>query len=119
MNIVTRFFKLFFDEWEEKGVSVPLMYDPVADRASLTILFPYISFWLTVGSLIGLHFVPAMWPASVGCGMLWLVSTILYMIRKLSKAKIDFDDKTLELDSGEESPKDTSTVGSNVTPDPV
>lgn len=90
---------MFFDEWETKGVSVPLMYDPVTDKASLTVLFPYVSFWLTVASLVAMHFYSNIWPASFGCGLLWLCSTILYMIRKLNKAKLDFDDKTIELES--------------------
>lgn len=115
--MIMKLFKILLEEWDTKGVSVPLMYDPVADKASITILFPYISFWMTCVSLVALHFYPAMWPATIGCGSLWLVSMILYMIRKLSKAKIDFDDKTLELSN--DSAEDSGTVGGNVRPDPV
>lgn len=117
MSIFTKIFKFFFDECETKGVSVPLMYDPVADRASITILFPYVSFWATAISLVFLHVFPNVWPATLGCGMLWLLSTVLYMIRKLSKAKFDLNSKTIEFDSEPESQNSGTTV-SNVTANP-
>lgn len=117
MGILTKIFSFFFTEWETKGVSMPLMYDPVADRASITVLFPYVSFWLTIVSLIFLHFFPSIWSATLGCGMLWVLSTVLYMIRKLSKAKFDLNDKTIEFDSEPES-KD-SEVGGKVASNSV
>ena len=33
--------------------------------------------------------------------MCWAIATILYMFRGLDKAKIDLDDKSIELDSSE------------------
>ncbi len=116
MGLFSKLFKVFFDEWETKGVSVPLMYDPVTDAASLTALFPYVSFWLTIASLIGLHFFEGIWQASVGCGMLWLLSTVLYMIRKLSKAKFDLNDRSIEFESESQ---DSVPTGGNVKPDSV
>lgn len=116
---IKKFLITVFDEWEIKGLSIPLMHDPVSDKASITVLFPYVSFWLTVLSLIAMHFDPSIWSATLGCGFLWLLSTVLYMIRKLNKAKLDFDDKSIELEA-DESPDESqepSTAGRGIIPD--
>lgn len=120
MIVMKKILTVIFGEWETKGVSMPLMYDPVADKASLTVLFPYVSFWLTFFSLIAMHFYPSIWSATFGCGLLWLLSTVLYMIRKLNTAKIDFDDKSIELEAEETECKvqeDPSTTGRGAVPD--
>ena len=82
-----------------KGIKVPLFYDPVTDMPSITILFPYVSFIIAIISIIALHFYPQFMVGTSFAVVVWVISTVLYMIRKLHKAKFDLDDKTIEIES--------------------
>lgn len=96
--------KAIKDKWKEwciKGVNLPYAHDPVTGKPSITLLFPYITFVLAVGSVIALHFKVGMLIATVVAIMFWALSVVFYMIRKLNKAKLDLNDGTIELDNGE------------------
>lgn len=97
--------KKLFISWSTKGVKLPYGYDPVTKAPSITIVFPYITFIIACVSVIGLHFFPKMLVATSMSIFFWGVSVIFYMLRKLSKATIDFDDKLISLDSGVSSDK--------------
>lgn len=90
--------------WKEfciKGMHLPFAHDPVTGKPSVTLLFPYLTFVITVISIIALHFKPSLVFATSMCIIFWALSVVFYMLRKLSKAKFDLDNKSLELDSGE------------------
>ncbi len=90
-------------DWSHSGLRLPFIYDPSTNGPSITLMFPYITFLLAILSTIALHFKVELFVATSTTLMFWLVSTILYMIRRITKAKIDLDDKSVELDGGEES----------------
>ena len=84
-----------------------MIYDPKAKRTSVTATFAYGFFILTVISLIRLHIETSenSLTPTVTTALCWLLATVLYMFRSLEKAKIDLDDKSIELDSSDEADK--------------
>ena len=85
----------------DDGFRLPFLHDPVTKKPSITLLFPYITFVLSLVSVILLHFWPSIIIATITSIMFWVLSVIFYQLRKLQKAKFDVDDKSFELDSGE------------------
>lgn len=89
-------------EWAETGLRLPGAYDNKTGKASVTLMFSWISFAIAAISVIMLHFkqfdATATWTA-IG---FWVMGTVLYMLRKLQKVKFDADDKEIELDAGDE-----------------
>ena len=85
------------------GVKVPMILDPQTNEPSVTITFSYIFFISSLVSLFFLHKNPQLIAASVTTVLCWAIATILYMIRKLHKAKIDLESRSIELESNEQS----------------
>jgi len=90
--------------WADRGVSMPIIRDPVTDMPSITLTFPYIAFALAVHAVIQLLGVNTLY-GTVAALLLWLMATILYLIRKLNKVKLDIDQQSLELEGGDSEPK--------------
>ena len=88
--------------WAVNGVYVPFIYDQSTKGPSMTLAFSYITFVLSILSIIALHFKVELFVATTTTLVFWLIATILYMIRKITKAKFDLDDKSFELDNGED-----------------
>ncbi|PCI45901.1 MAG: hypothetical protein COB41_00495 [Proteobacteria bacterium] len=96
-------FSNLWTKWSEKGLKFPFVNDPVTNKPSITLMFPYITFVASIISLILLHIWPSMILATSTTIMFWAISVIFYMIRKLNKTKIDFANRSIELDAGDES----------------
>lgn len=97
-------FEKLFNWWSDlskNGMYFPFVHDPVTKKPSITLLFPYITFVLAFVSTILLHFDATMILATITSILFWVVSVIFYMLRKLHKAKIDFDDKQIDLEGGD------------------
>jgi hypothetical protein len=84
------------------GIYFPFAHDPVTKIPSVTLLFPYITFILAMSSVIALHFKQTLLIPSLVSILFWALSVIFYMIRTLQKAKIDLDDKSIELEGEED-----------------
>lgn len=82
----------------EEGMRWPFLHNPVTGKPSITLLFPYITFVLAFISVILLHIWPNMVIATGTSLIFWAMSTIFYMLRSLSKAKINLEEKSFELD---------------------
>ena len=96
--------KKFLEAWKKwsiEGMNFPFLHDPVTKKPSITLLFPYITFTLTVISLILLHIWQSLLVATAMSMLFWVLSTVFYMLRKLHKAKIDLNDQSIELDGGD------------------
>lgn len=94
--------KEIWGKWNKEGIRLPFIHDPVVNRPSITIVFPYVLFWICCISLISLHFFPDLVIATwTGIGF-WTISTILYMFRKLQKAKFDLDSKSIEIEASDD-----------------
>lgn len=74
------------------------MHDPITKKPSITLMFPYFSFILMMVGL-GLLLKENTLYGAIGAGIVWLLATILYLLRKLTKAKVDLDDKSIELEN--------------------
>jgi hypothetical protein len=86
----------------EKGLPLPHAYDPVPKVPSFRLLAAYLSFLLALGSNIALHFFAietATWTAIV----FFAICMVFYMLKRLTKASIDLDDKSVSLESDEKS----------------
>ena len=57
------------------------MHDPVVGKPSVTLLFPYITFVLSLISVISLHFKPSMVIATATTLMFWAISVVFYLLR--------------------------------------
>lgn len=93
--------KSFMKFGAEKGLYFPFAYDSEHQRPSATLFFAYISFYIAIFSLIILHFKLELLTATIMAFVFNGLMIIFYMIRKLTKAKIDLDDKSIELDNDE------------------
>ena len=87
----------FWDKISVEGLKLPYAHDPATGQASVTLLFPYIVFILAlIANAILLY--KDTFTGTVTAIIFWAVAMIFYLIRRLSKAKIDLDDKSIELD---------------------
>jgi hypothetical protein len=88
-----------WNQWCDVGLKLPFMHDPVTKSPSITLIFPYITFGLSIASVITLHFKPQLTVACWTTLGFWVLATALYMLRKITKLK--FDKGGIELDSGD------------------
>jgi len=84
----------------------PLPYDPVSKQPSVTIMFPYLTFFMAIISVILLHIYPNLFLPTITTISFWALSTIFYLLRKLTKANLDWNNKTLELENSNEENED-------------
>lgn len=82
----------------EEGIKFPYAYDAEREEPSVTLLIMYLASVMTIVSLVALHFTDT-FIASVTTISFWALTTIFYRLRNLDKAKIDLDDKSIELES--------------------
>jgi hypothetical protein len=92
----------FWEKWSKTGMQWPLAYDPVSQQPSLTLTCSYLSFVLAFVSVVFLHIYPQVMivPKTTAIAF-WLFSTVFYLLRKLTKAKLDLKEKSFEFDSGD------------------
>jgi hypothetical protein len=90
------------NEGLDKGFRVPIVRSALSHKPSITLTFPYVTFVLSLISLTVYHYqalttgkdllIPVVLTLSH-----FAISMIFYLMRSINKAKIDFDDKELEL----------------------
>lgn len=103
-----------WEKWNKLGMRWPLPHDPITEKPSITIMFAYASFVLAFISIIIFHFYPTVMflPAATAISF-WALSTVFYLLRKLTKAKFDWQNKSLELGSedSEQKPTNEDSIG--------
>lgn len=85
----------------ERGLNLPAAYDHQQKGPSSSLLFAHVSFFIASVSIMILMYKDI----NLGTVAAMLFSGlyfIFYMLRKLNKAKIDFDDKSIDLENNEE-----------------
>lgn len=90
--------------WEKAinlGLPLPHAYDPVEKIPSFRLLSAYISFLLTICSIVYLHIIDPHSGTLAALG-LWTLAMVFYLLKKLSSAKIDFAEKKFEVNSEKE-----------------
>jgi hypothetical protein len=94
----------FLKNSSETGLRLPLAYDPDKRRASVTMLFTYVGFLVAICAVIFLSVQDPIAGTSSAI-ILWTLSTVFYLMRRLNKFKADLRSDSIELDSTE-SPND-------------
>ena len=89
-------------QWCDVGMRLPFMRDPTTQKPSITLFFPYATFALAVVSLTALHFRSGLLMATWTAIGFWIIAVVLYMLRKITRAKFDLDDKSIDLSNEEE-----------------
>lgn len=97
-----------WEKFNKVGLFVPMAHDSPADKPSVMLLFAYTAHVLALASLIAFNILGDHLQAVSATCLYAVICTVLYMLRKLSKAKFDLDDKSVELDSGDETNVKTS-----------
>lgn len=83
------------------GMWLPAAYDNQSNGPSVTLWFAHISFYLATISII-LLIAADIKQGVIAASIFSALYTIFYLLRRLSKAKIDLNDGELELDNGGE-----------------
>jgi hypothetical protein len=85
-----------------EGMHMPVMFDASTGKASATLFFMYIANTLALCSLIWLHFRGDPFVATITTAIYSIVWTVLYMMRRIQKAKFDLDDRSIDLEADDE-----------------
>jgi hypothetical protein len=64
-------------------------------------MFPYASFIVALCSVIALHWDLKIMPATLISIMFWVLATALYMLRSITRAKIDLKNESVDLEDDE------------------
>lgn len=97
--------KAFFEFSAKTGLYFPMAYDNDRKKPSVTLFAFYISVIISAISVIALHFTDV-WLATAASLMMLGMTFVFYRMRKLTSAKIDLDDKTIEFSAQKEDKKD-------------
>lgn len=97
--------KQLFKLSSEVGLKLPFMHDPVRNQPSVTLLFVYITFFMSAGSTFALNFTDKTLQAAITSICFWCLSFVFYRLRRLDSFKIDLDDKSIELKGNENDEK--------------
>lgn len=87
-------------KWSDEGMKLPFVFDSRTKKPSITLLFAYVTFINMIISLILLHVWQSLLIATSASILVWVIAVIFYRLRNLDKAKIDLDDKSIELQGG-------------------
>lgn len=94
--------KSLWNDWCVKGVHWPFAHDPVTGKPSITLMYSYVTFMIACASIGAAHYNVRYIPATIISIFFWVIAVVFYMIRKLNKAKIDLQNKSLELDNDDD-----------------
>lgn len=89
------------DSWSATGLKVPFARDAATNKPSVTLFFAYITFLIACVSIICMHFLEKLALATWTSMGFWFLATVLYMMRQISKAKLNFKDKSVDLEDDE------------------
>lgn len=94
-NLILHVLKGFSTE----GIYLPYARDTVKRKPSVTLLFAYIAFFSAVASLSYLHLAASPIVATSATIVFFWSCMIFYRMGKIDSAKLDLDDKSIELSS--------------------
>lgn len=97
--------KAYLRSWFKGGIALPLQYDPVSKAPSVTLTCVYATFIVAVRCFLMYQDNPtSAMPTLIAIGF-WALSMVFYLIRKITRAKFDLDQKSFEIDSGDNEPE--------------
>lgn len=90
-------FKEKIKQWSEEGIKFPMAYDGTTGKPSVTLLFAYISYIIAASIVIYLT-VKDQIAGSAAALMFFFGCLIMYRVRHLDKLRVDFDDKSIDIE---------------------
>lgn len=99
--------KSFFKFASEQGLRLPFVYDAVSGKPSVTLLFTYITFILAMTSVIAFHFVDSLLSPAITSISFFALCTVFYLLRRLTKFKVDLDDRSIDLEGEDTTEEET------------
>lgn len=94
-------FLAYYEEKSKTGINFFFANDPTEKKPSSTLFYAYISFWISVFSLIALHFSDKFFTATSMSFTFTGMMIVFYMIRKINKASVNLKDKSINLENNE------------------
>jgi hypothetical protein len=85
----------------EKGIPMPLGYDPVSKKPSITITFAHFTFTIAVFAVFRYLNNMCNIMQVLVCIMFWSMSTVFYLIRQINKAKFNLQQQSFEFEGGD------------------
>lgn len=93
--------KTWYKDKSLNGISFWYANDKGEGKPSSTLFYAYVSFFCAVVSLVVLHLKPALLPATGMAFLLYGLSVMFYMIRKINKASVSLKDQSFNLENNE------------------
>jgi len=85
------------------GLPLPMAHDSVTGKPSVTLLMFYTGLILSIISIALLHDNPDKYLSATLVTLLFLsLGFVFYRLRNLDKVKLDLDDRSIELEGGED-----------------
>jgi hypothetical protein len=88
--------KAFFEFSAKTGVYMPGAYDALSDKPSVSLLMTHLSSYIAMGSIIYLICKDAV-AGTIAAILYATLMIVFYLMRKLTHAKFDLDDKSIDL----------------------
>lgn len=90
--------KQLFKYSSEHGTRFPAAYDVDKPGASVALLFAHLSFYLAFGAIVSL-LTNDILNGTIAAMIFAALYFIFYMLRTLTKASVDFDDRSINLEN--------------------
>jgi len=92
----------FINSLSKNGVHFIYAVDPETQKPSVTLFFAYVTYLVCLFSIAFLFFKPDVLSPAIVSITVWVISFVLYRMRRLDKLKVDLDDRSIELDAQDE-----------------
>jgi hypothetical protein len=93
--------KSWYKDKSTNGINFWYANDKGEGKPSSTLFYAYVSFFCAVVSLAILHVKPTLLPATGMAFLLYGLSVMFYMIRKINKASVSLKDQSFNLENNE------------------
>lgn len=97
--------KQFIKNANSFGLPLPMARDSVTNLPSVTLLAFYLGLCLSVGSIIAYHFEDSLLGATSMTLLFLGMTFIFYRMRAIDKFKINFEEKSIEIEDTQEKDK--------------
>lgn len=84
-----------------------MAHDVITNKPSITLFFPYVAFIISVIAVILLIKENTLYGTIAAIGM-WIVALVLYLMRRINKAKLDINDGEIEFEGGDNESEKTT-----------
>ena len=91
----------YIEKINTEGLHWPFLFDPTTKKPSVTLMFMYITFIMTVVSVGAAHFFPSMIPATILSIAFWVLSVVFYRMRRLDDLSVNLKTGAIEVKDNE------------------